>query len=115
MDLWLGEGGKGEREKKKSKKGGEIPTCEIVSNQRNAHVDEIIEPSRHDGSAAISNNTDKLTLKELISIKENVIGKPCSRRGNQPRSKIRKRKFERLSIIPRHFTLPLRCYQLLTG
>lgn len=94
---------------------GKNLTCEIVSNKRNADVDEIIEPPRHDGGAAISNDRDKLTLKELISIKENVIGKPCSRRGNHSRSKICKCKSERLGIVSRHFTLPLRCNQLLTG
>lgn len=111
----MGGGRKGERKEIGRKKGGEDLTCEIVSNKRNADVDEIIEPSRHDGSAVISNDFDKLILKELISIKENVIGKPGSRRGNQSRSKICKRKSERFGVVSRHFTLPLRCRQLLTG
>lgn len=69
-------------------------TCEIVSNKRNADVDEIIKPARHDRVTIISNDFDKLALKELISIKENVISKPCSGSGNQSRTKICKGKSE---------------------
>lgn len=90
-------------------------TCEIVSNKRNTDVDEIIKPARHDGGAIISNDFDKFALKELISIKKNVISKPCSGSGNQSRSKICKCKSERLGIVSGNLTLPLRCRQLLTG
>lgn len=118
--MWLGKGGKGkgERETEKGKKKGRkkiFLTCEIVSNKRNADVDEIIKPARHDGIATISNDFDKFALKELISIKENVISKPCSGSGNQSRTKICKGKSERLGIVSGDLTLPLRRRQLLTG
>lgn len=90
-------------------------TCEIVSNKRNTDVNEIIKPARHDGGTIISNDFDKFALKELISIKENVISKPCSGSGNQSRTKICKGKSERLGIISGHLTLPLRRCQLFTG
>lgn len=110
----MGKENEGRRERKE-KKNNRILTCEIVSNKRNADVDEIIKPARHDGSAVISNDFDELALKELISIKENVISKPCSGSGNHSRSKICKSKSERLGIVSGHLALPLRSGQLLTG
>lgn len=103
-----------EREKGKGKKKKNL-TCEIVSNKRNADVDEIIKPSRHDGGAMISNDFDEFALKELISIKENVVSKPCSGSGNQSRPKICKGESERVGIVSGYLALPLRCGQLLTG
>lgn len=113
-ERWEGKGerkkGKGGRKMKKRKKKRLyiFLTCEIVSNKRNADVDEIIKPARHDGGTIISNDFDKFALKELISIKENVISKPCSGSGNQSRTKICKGKSERLGIISGHLTPPFR-------
>lgn len=91
------EGGNEERTKGRKRKKEQLYiflTCEIVSNKRNADVDEIIKPARHDGGTIIGNDFDKLALKELISIKENIISKPCSGSGNQSRTKICKGKSE---------------------
>lgn len=114
--MWL-EKGEGGRKREKGMKNGRRKnlTCEIVSKKRNANVDEIIKPARHDGGTIISNDFDKFALKELISIKENVISKPCAGSGNQSRTKICKGKSERLGIVSGHLTLPLRRRQLLTG
>lgn len=110
------ERGKGRREKgRKMEEEKKNLTCEIVSNKRNANIDEIIKPARHDGGTIISNDFDEFALKELISIKENVISKPCSGSGNQSRTKICKGKSERFGIVSGHLILPLRRRQLLTG
>ncbi len=90
-------------------------TRKIVSHKRNADIDQIVQPARHDGGAAIGDHCDEFALEQLVPVEENIIGEPSSSSRNQSRSKVGQCKFKRFGVISGDFALLFRYDQLLTG
>ena len=63
-------------------------TCKVVSHKRNAHVDQVVEPTRHDRGAIVGNDIDELALKQLVTVEENIIGKPSTGGGDHSRPEV---------------------------
>lgn len=88
-------------------------TGQVISHQGNPNVDQIVQPSGHDGSALVGDDLDEFTLKQLVPVEEHVIGEPPSRGGDHPGSKVRKGQLQRIRVVPGHLALLLRGHQLL--
>lgn len=63
----------------------------------------------------MGDDSDKVTLEELVSIEENVIGKPCTCRSNQTGSEVAESELQRLSVVAGHLALLLCHGQLSAG
>ena len=86
---------------------------EVVSAQGDAHVDEIVEPTRHDRFATMGDFTNEFRLKELVAVEENVVCEPAARCGNHAGPEIRERHLQAVDVVTCDFLLLLRGLQLL--
>ena len=88
-------------------------TGQVVSAKGNTDVDQVIQPSWHDGFAVVRDNTDEFCLEQLVAIEENVVGVPATSGCNQAWAEVCESKLEGLRIIAGNLGLLLRCSQLL--
>lgn len=63
----------------------------------------------------MGDDTDKVTLEELVSIEENVIGKPCTCCSNHTGSEVTKSELQRLSVVAGDLALLFCRGQLFAG
>ena len=87
---------------------------EVVSAERHANVDQVIQPASHDGTVARRDNFDELVLEELVAVEEDIIGEPRSSRGDKARPEVSECELERLRVIACDVGLALRDHQLFT-
>lgn len=50
----------------------------VVSAERDSNVKQVVQPSGHDGGGVWGDDTDKLGLKELVAVEEDIVGEPCT-------------------------------------
>ena len=82
-------------------------TGEVVPAKGHADVDQVIQPSWHDGLAVVRDGTDEFRLEQLVAIEEDVVGVPATSGCNYAWAEISKRKLEGLSIVASNLGLLL--------
>lgn len=88
-------------------------TRQVIPDQGDAHVDEIVEPSREDGFALVGDDLDELVLEQLVPVEEDIVGEPRSRGGDHTGSKVGKGQPQRVGVVAGDFAFLLRRHQLL--
>lgn len=62
----------------------------VVAAKRDTDVDQVVEPSGHDGAVVGRNDLDKLVLEKLVAVEEDIVGKPCTGSGDKTGAEVRK-------------------------
>lgn len=88
-------------------------TGQVVSAKGDTNVDQVVQPSGHDGFAVVGDGGDELGLEELVAVEEDVVTVPAASGCDQTRAEVGESELEGLSIVAGHFGLLLRCSQLL--
>ena len=89
--------------------------CKVVSSKRAEDVDQIPEPSSHDGFGIGREDLDELGLEQFVSVEENIITVPTSSGGENTATEVSERHPQRLYIVTGDVGLLLGHIQLLGG
>lgn len=71
----------------------------VVSAQRDADIDQVPQPGRHDRASFGTDNLDELALEELVAVEENIVGEPAASSGEHAESEVLEGQLQRLGII----------------
>lgn len=87
----------------------------VVTNERDADVDQVVEPASHDRLVAGCKNLDELVLEKLVAVEEDIVSEPGSSCGKQTWSKVGKGELERSNVVSSNVCLLLGEHELLGG
>ena len=71
----------------------------VITDQRNANVDQVPEPSSHHALAIRIQNLDERRLEELVTVECEIVGKPCTGRCDDSTAKVVEDELERLDVV----------------
>jgi len=66
----------------------------VISTERDANIDQVIQPTDHYGLVVRNQLGDELGLEELIAVEEDVVAVPSAGGSDQARSKVSDRHLE---------------------
>ena len=88
-------------------------TGQVVSAKGDTDIDQIVEPSGHDGFTVVRNHGDEFGLEQLVAVEENVVAVPAASGGDEARAEVGEGELEGLGIVAGDLGLFLRGRQLL--
>ena len=88
---------------------------QVVAGKRAADVDQVPEPSGHDGGGVGREDLDELGLEELVSVEENIVTEPTTGSGDDATSEVTEGQLERFHVVTSDSVLLLGSHQLLGG
>ena len=91
------------------------PHSTVVTSHLTGNVGQSPEPASHDSVVVGADNLNEVTLEELITVEEDIVGEPTTGSGEQTGPEVLQGQLERLGIVTSDGSLLLLGLELLAG